>query len=329
MSDSTTLVRDTVVASSNSGSAVNFSAGTLDVMSDLPASLQVQGPGSATVGNLALWNATGGNVLKDAGWSPRERLTAARSYYVATVANGGSDSNTGLASGSAFATLQKAIDTVAALDISIYTVTINVGTGTFTAGVLVGAPWVGTGTVRVSGNGSGNTIISTTSSDCFKVTTDGRLNVTALKVQTITSGNCFIANTGGSINVESDVIYGACAGIHNVVASNSNVNLLNNYTISGGANMHWYAEGGGLLAAQALTITLSSTPAFSTSFAYAALGGLVLCAANTFSGSATGARYNASAMGAVCVQGASTTYLPGNASGIGTNAGTTPFGFYG
>ena len=40
MSDANTLVRDTVLASSNSGSAVNFSAGTKDVSNDLPASKQ-------------------------------------------------------------------------------------------------------------------------------------------------------------------------------------------------------------------------------------------------------------------------------------------------
>lgn len=37
MSDANTLVRDTVIASSNSNAAVNFSAGTKDVMNDVPA----------------------------------------------------------------------------------------------------------------------------------------------------------------------------------------------------------------------------------------------------------------------------------------------------
>lgn len=40
MSDATTLVRDTVIASSNSNAAVSFSAGTLDVVNDLPSSIQ-------------------------------------------------------------------------------------------------------------------------------------------------------------------------------------------------------------------------------------------------------------------------------------------------
>ena len=40
LSDATTLVRDTVLASSNAGIAVNFSAGTKDITNDIPASEQ-------------------------------------------------------------------------------------------------------------------------------------------------------------------------------------------------------------------------------------------------------------------------------------------------
>jgi hypothetical protein len=50
MSDSTTLVRDTVLASSNANAAVNFTTGTLDIANDLPASLQVN---SADLGTMA------------------------------------------------------------------------------------------------------------------------------------------------------------------------------------------------------------------------------------------------------------------------------------
>lgn len=49
MSDSNTLVRDTVLGSSNSNSAVSFSAGTKDVTSDVPAGVRVR---SDTTQNL-------------------------------------------------------------------------------------------------------------------------------------------------------------------------------------------------------------------------------------------------------------------------------------
>lgn len=81
MSDSDTLVRDTVIASSNSNNAVNFSAGTKDVTNDIPASRQVEGPGSSTDLNVALWNSTTGRILKQAG-TAAERKTARESLGV-------------------------------------------------------------------------------------------------------------------------------------------------------------------------------------------------------------------------------------------------------
>ena len=42
LSDAATLVRDTVIASSNANTAVNFSTGTKDVVNDIPSSYQAQ-----------------------------------------------------------------------------------------------------------------------------------------------------------------------------------------------------------------------------------------------------------------------------------------------
>ena len=105
-----TLTRTTVLSSSNSDAAVNFAAGTKRVFVTLVA-LQ-------------------GNSI-------REKLTAARTYYVRTD---GSDSNNGLAntSGGAFLTIQKAVDVAAySLDCSGYAITVQVGDGTYTGSVVM------------------------------------------------------------------------------------------------------------------------------------------------------------------------------------------------
>lgn len=62
MSDSTTLVRDTVKESTNAGSAVSFSAGTKDITNDVPADRQkqdVHGADVASAGTINLDTATG------------------------------------------------------------------------------------------------------------------------------------------------------------------------------------------------------------------------------------------------------------------------------
>src|SRR3569833_2782576 len=67
MSNSTTLVRDTVLASSNSNALVSFSGGILDVTSDLPSANQVYTDGIAvTAGDVAIFADASGNKLKAA-----------------------------------------------------------------------------------------------------------------------------------------------------------------------------------------------------------------------------------------------------------------------
>jgi len=80
----------------------------------------------------------------------REKLTAARTYYV----NGttGSDTNDGLTSGTAFATIQKAVDVALAIDFGIYNVTISVADGTYVEQIKVGGRHIGTGNLTIQGN---------------------------------------------------------------------------------------------------------------------------------------------------------------------------------
>ena len=98
------------------------------------------------------------------------------------------------------------------------------------------------------------------------------------------------------------------------------VAILCNYAISGASPMHWAARSGGVITADARTVTLSGTPAFATAFA-SNQNATVLCGAMTFSGSATGVRYSASLNGAINAAGGGANYLPGNAAGSTATGG--------
>ena len=105
------------------------------------------------------------------------------------------------------------------------------------------------------------------------------------------------------------------------VGSNALIACAGAYTISGGATTHWATEEGGRISCSGQTITTAETPAFTT-FASASRSGIVSVYGDTFSGTgATGIRYNASTLGNIFVNGASTTYLPGNSAGVTGSGG--------
>lgn len=288
-----TLTRTTVTASSNSDAAVSFSAGDKQVFITMPAA-QVK-------------------------WA-RERLTAARTYYVRTD---GSDSNTGLANsaGGAFLTIQKAVDTVClGLDMGSNQVTIQVGDGTYTAANTL-KPYVGSVAPIITGNVAtpANVLVSTTSASCFSLTVAYTWAIKGMKLVTTTSGYGLTASRSGVINFQN-IDFGASAG-HIAVASWGVVGATGSYTISGGAPFHFVITDGGVVAINSVPVTITGTPAFATSFCYLRTLGVLSAVAATFSGSATGSRYNVSLNSVVFVNGAGTSFLPGNAAGITATGG--------
>lgn len=250
----------------------------------------------------------------------REKLTANRTYYVRTD---GSDSNTGLvdSAGGAFLTIQKAIDTVAGLDTSVYDITIDLGNGTYTATNILKSP-LGAGKVTFLGDTTtpANVVISTTSANGFTGTFQStRFAFEGITFQTTTSGSALnLTQTYAEINA---VAFGACATAHCWLESNAYLTATGNYSITGGSTRHWFATNGGVINIASKTITITGTPAFSTAFLVASRTAAVVANANTFSGSATGTRYIISYNSVVDVAGAASTYLPGNAVGTTVSGG--------
>lgn len=252
-------------------------------------------------------------------------LTGALSLYVRTD---GSDSNSGLANtaAGAFLTIQKAINVAASLDLNGQTVTINVADGTYTGNVTVNGPWVGTGTVQLTGNTTtpANCILSTTSADCIDVNPGGTLSVKGFKLATTTSGSGIISK--GVVTVNGNMNYGAVASgyMHLQALNGGEIDVLNSYTISGNAGYHLYAgDHGRIIYNATLTVTLSGTPAFGGAFAQASrLGDMGIPSGFvTFSGSATGTRYVVNGNSIIDTTAGGGTYLPGNAAGSTATGG--------
>jgi len=252
----------------------------------------------------------------------RERLSANRTYYVRTDGN---DSNNGLANtaGGAFLTIQKAIDTVAGLDIDIYDVTIQVGDGTYTEAIAVNGAWVGSGDVTIQGNSGtpANVLISTTSTDAITVASSGRLTVKDLELRTTTSGFTMTAKTGGIIKY-SNLRFGACASSHIRAIDNGAFECVGNYAITSGCAAHFGAFVGGVIRCTGVTITLSGTPAFSSAFAQCQTVSAMLVLSITFAGTgATGVRYAITSNGVIGTGGGGANYFPGDSAGTTATGG--------
>lgn len=246
----------------------------------------------------------------------RETLSAARTYYVRTD---GSDSNDGLAntSGGAFLTVQKAIDVISyTLDCNGQTITVQVGDGTYTAGFTI-RPITGGTTITVQGNSGTptNVVISTTGSNCASNGIGGTtLIVKDMKLTTATSGSCILASAGGYVSF-SGIDFGACANWHIQCQQFGRVSISGNYTISGGAAAHYFFSGYGYIAGGSKTVTISGTPAFSLAFAYSNTPAGCETSSFTFTGAATGKRYDVSANSVLYTGGGGANYFPGNVAG--------------
>jgi hypothetical protein len=275
--------------------------------------LKVSNDGATWREGLVIAAATGKVSFPQGAIGLREKLTANRTYYVRTDGN---NSNDGLSNsaGGAFLTLQKAWDTVLTLDLGGFAVTISVGSGTFTAGVVMSAPPVG-GLVSFAGN---STTISVTSGNCFALLAPARVTLSGFTLQTMTSGQCLYASgAGAKFLLGTGMVFGVCAGAHIYVEANAEIASGNGYTISGSANFHIQANIGAIVQLGNITVTLSGTPAWAAAGILFAGNSVVSVFNVTFSGSATGKRYDGTANAVLNSYGAgsASAHFPGNANG--------------
>lgn len=273
------------------------------------------GPGSGS--EVATIVAGAVDFSKIAAGTVRELLTAARTYYVRTD---GSDSNTGLVNDAAgaFLTIQKAIDTTASLDISIYNVTIQIGNGTYAAAVNL-KKTAGAGTVTLRGDPTtpSNVVIQ------GQVLGQGSIGMYVIDGARLTNpgGICIQIKSYSDlryVNVEFHT-----AAYHMFIWQGGGITLLGTdaYAITGAANYHVFTSSGGRFTSpNGSTVTITGTPAFASAFAYAESQSFHQWFGTTFSGSATGKRYDIVGGSMINTVGSGATYLPGNVAGTANAA---------
>lgn len=252
------------------------------------------------------------------------RLVASLTLYVSTT--GSDTTGDGLTAGTPFATIQKAFDTLTkGYDLAGYTATIQLADGTYTVGVTQSALITGQqspSSVVLQGNAAtpSNTIISTTNASAVVAQYSGAFTVKNVKLQTTTAGLGLASLYGGKLFCGPGLIFGACAGGH-VVCTKGLIVFGYAYLIAGSAPIHWQTDSTAEIYAVGLVITITGTPAFSNAFAVAADVSVLMVYGCTFTGSATGKRYDANTNGVINTGGGGANYLPGSITGTYASGG--------
>lgn len=248
----------------------------------------------------------------------REKLLANCTFYVRAD---GSDRNNGLVNSAdgAFATLQKAADVARGLDFNGFMVTIQIGDGTYTSGVMLDLP-LSSGSLVFQGNcdAPDKVLISVAGVNAFQAIGGATFTVKDLKIQSTRGGNALYASRQGTIYF-SNIDFGACASPHIYADRLGFVQCEGNYTISGGADAHLLIALQGGARISGVTVTTSGTPAFSTAFAAVSFLGCAQLTGNTYGGTgATGKCYDVQFNGVLQLNGAK---LPGGANGTAVTGG--------
>lgn len=258
--------------------------------------------------------------------------TVAANIYAAS--SGGSDTNHGLTTGAAFATMQAMVDaTYQRYDFGEGQMIGNCADGTY-AGFYARGRQLGVGNplatnpafhaFLIKGNTStpANCAISFSSSNGVTVI-QGTVHLDGFKISGSGGGDGIYVGTGSVIGI-GNVDYGAITGGNHITNNASYIHYDNSRTISGGAARHFNLLNNAVIenVGASLASTISGTPAFSVGFASVKTGSRLDVTTETFTGSATGTRWLNDGTGSVSANSrALDSVFPGGTAGVFANVG--------
>lgn len=253
----------------------------------------------------------------------RKMLTAPLTLYVDVTL--GNDANNGLTPGvGAFKTINHAITIVnTSYDLGGNNLTIQLADGIYPESIAL-LPYVGrggqghTGPIILQGNMTtpANVIIQPAAGNGFTGVQTGGFEWDLQGMKIIAPAAAIYADVGSWICV-NNIDFGVC-GTQHMVAAGGFIEITGSYKISGGTQYHMLVGGQGkLLYGGAITVTLTGTPNFSGAFLYMSTISYIsiLTGSTTYTGAATGKRYDLNYNSVADTGGSLTTFFPGNVAG--------------
>jgi hypothetical protein len=248
-------------------------------------------------GNLAAATA---NFILALGAAGRFKLTANTTFYV--DAAGGSNSNNGLTSGTAWQTINFALNAIATnYDLAGYAVTLQMANGTNYAPFHQTQEYTGGGSVTLLGNTGNSTltaIAGTAGSPVARISA-GTLNISGV---TLGGGTHGLLCDGGTVNGDT-LSFQANSVAHVTSSVFGSVNLSGVIAIFGAAPICLYKQQGSMYVGN-LNITFSANVNFSTALLVGSEPGTIFAAGISYTGTSTGAYYLAAYGGYINTGGA-------------------------
>lgn len=304
----------------------------------------VAGPAAAANNGFARFDGTTGKLLKDGGAviapgdldagtaakrtafmaaiGAREVLTANRQYY---VRSDGNDANDGLTntSGGAFASIQKAIDTAAALDSSIYDVSIATNRGSTTTLTL--KRLLGNGTLNIVGDEvtPSNCLVNPAGTAFYSPGTakGGNFLIAGFKIQ---SGGGQDVQCGSQVYITLRNNEYAGTANYRIYCTGGQIDVAGTGNkISGGGIGFVICDNHGVINFSNSTWTVTANVTFTSTFATSRWLGLIVSTSVTFTlggNTVTGPRYS-SILNGVISTSTGANHFPGTSAGSTATGG--------
>jgi hypothetical protein len=262
-----------------------------------------------------------------AGWITFFRAVVANTdVYVNTTT--GNDSNTGLSPSTAKKTIGAAVTLAWSFPPSQFTITLHIADGTYAEAVTIplqpGPPVIFMGN---TGSPSNVFVTGANNSHTFLGQGPNSVSIVGVRASALNTGAgncCYLSQNGCQMTVTNCIGSGANFSVAEAAGPASL--KIGNFTFNGNATQALDAINGGLIILSASVLgnfTVSGTPAFSQAFAVASTGTIGMSGGDqpTFTGAATGSRYNATLNGVINTNGEPGTYFPGNSGGTTSTGG--------